>query len=319
MRLLILNTNDVRAALPMLKAIEAMKQAFGQLSAGNAKIPLRSSIATERGVTLMMPAYLQPSKDLGIKIVYVYGDNPNKNLPTVTATVLVFDPETGLPLALMDGNILTAIRTGAGGGLAADLLARKDAKVVALFGAGVQARAQLQGVMAIRNLERVNLISRTQIKAQKLAQEIANWENAPQVNLVETPREAIENADIVITATTSTTPVFDGNYLKEGTHITAVGAYTPQMQQVDAVTMQRAKVIVDSREACLAEAGDIIIPQVTIDVEIGEIINGIKLGRQTDAEITLFKSVGVAVQDAVAAGVVVEEAQKMGLGKVVEL
>ncbi len=303
----------------MSRAIEAMKLAFGQLSNDQATVPRRTQIATDKGITLLMPAYLQTSQDFAIKLVSVYGENPRLGLPTVNGTVLVIDPKTGLPRALMDGNSLTAIRTGAAGGLAAELLARRDASVVALFGAGVQARAQLQGVMAVRAIEQVNLISRTRASALALAAEIDTWSDAPLVNLVPKPRQALENADLVITATTSATPVFDGNDLKPGTHVTAIGSYTPTNREVDAVTVQRARIVVDSREACLAEAGDIIIPQAKIEAELGEIVNGLKPGRQSDEEITLFKSVGVAVQDAVAAGTVLAQAKVKNLGTVLEL
>lgn len=318
MQIRILSASDVRAALPMPKAIEVMKSAFGQLSAGQVTMPLRTQLPTDTGVTLLMPTYLRQSRDLGVKIVSVYSDNPALGLPVVTATVLVLDPQTGSPKAFMDGSSLTAIRTGAAGGLAADLLARPDARTAALFGAGVQARAQLQAVMAVRTVTRVNLISRTLSSAQKLAAEIATWPNGPTVTLVSTPQQAIQDADIIIAATTSPTPLFDGNHLKPGSHVTGVGSYTPQMQEVDAATVRRARVVVDSREACLAEAGDIIIPNATIDAELGEIVNGLKPGRQSDDEITFFKSVGVAVQDAAAAAAVLAEAEAIGLGTVVE-
>ena len=162
-------------------------------------------------------------------------------------------------------------------------------------------------------------MNRTLANAEKLATEIATWPNAPKVNIVANPQEAIQNADIIITATSSSTPLFDGNDLASGTHITAIGAYTPQMQEVDAVTVNKSRIVVDFREACLAEAGDIIIPQVNIDAELGEIINGVKPGRQSEAEITFFKSVGVAVQDAVAAAAVLREAETRGLGTLVNL
>ena len=319
MNIRILSAADVRAALPMPAAIAAMRRAFGQLSAGDAVVPLRGRIATEKGVTLLMPAYLPQSAALGVKIVSVYGENSARGLPVVSATVLVLDPETGLPRALMDGSALTAIRTGAGGGLAADLLARKNARTVALFGAGVQARAQLQAVLAVRDIRRVYIISRTRQSAQRLADEIAGWKNAPQVLLPASSAEAVQNADIVIAATTSNTPVFDGNDLRPGTHITGVGSYTPQMQEVDAVTVERARVVVDSREAALAEAGDIIIPGAEIAAELGEIVNGTQPGRQDDREITFFKSVGVAAQDAIAAAEVLSAAEKLGLGAEVSL
>ena len=316
----ILSAADVRAALPMPKAIDAMRHAYGQLSAGTAVAPPRQHIATDKGVTLIMPAYLPERSEFGIKVVSVYDDNPNLDLPRITATVLVLDPATGSPKAFMDGASLTAIRTGAGGGLAADLLARQDAKTVGLFGAGVQARAQLQAVMAVRDIARVNLISRTQASAQRLAAEISEWTDAPEVNLVSTPEAVVADADIVICATTSATPLFDGNALKSGTHITAVGTFVPEKREVDTTTIRRAhRIVVDSREACLEEAGDLIIPKAQIDAEIGEIVNGDKSGRQSDDEITFFKSVGVAVQDAVAASAVLAAAEAEELGAVFEI
>lgn len=319
MQLRILSAADVRAALPMPKAIEAMRTAFGQLSAGEVTMPLRGQLPTPKGVTLLMPAYLHRSRDLGLKIVSVYNDNPSLGLPIISATVLVLDPQTGFPKAFMDGSSLTAIRTGAGGGLAADLLARPDAQIVGLFGAGVQARAQLQAVLAVRNIIQVKLISRTQASAQKLAGEIATWPDAPAVILAETPRQVVQEADIVIGATTSKTPLFDGNDLKPGAHVTGVGSFTPDAQEIDAVTVRRARIVVDSREMCLVEAGDLIIPKAEIEAELGEIVNGLKPGRQSDDEITFFKSVGVAVQDAAAAAAVLAEAEMRGLGMVVEL
>ncbi|MXV75804.1 ornithine cyclodeaminase family protein [Candidatus Poribacteria bacterium] len=333
----ILSASDVRAALPMPKAIGAMRHAYGQLSAGKAVAPPRQHISTDKGVTLVMPAYLPERSEFGIKVVSVYDDNPNIDLPRITATVLVLDPATGSPKAFMDGTSLTAIRTGAGGGVAADLLARKDAKTVGLFGAGVQARAQLQAVMAVREITRVNLISRTHASAEQFATEISEWTDAPEVNLVSTPQAVVEDTDIVVCATTSATPLFDGNALQPGTHITAVGTFVPEKREVDTTTIRRAhRIVVDSREACLEEAGDLIIPNAEIrtenetpnivknelvlgSAEIGEIVNGDKQGRQSDTEITFFKSVGVAAQDAVAAAAVLAEAETKGLGTVVEM
>ena len=329
----ILSASDVRAALPMPKAIDAMRHAYSQLSAGTVTAPPRQHISTNKGVTLIMPAYLPEHNEnvkqrqilpdaakFGIKVVSVYDDNPNLGLPRINATVLVLDPETGTPKAFMDGASITAIRTGAGGGVAADLLARKDAKTVGLFGAGVQARAQLQAVMAVRDITSVNLISRTQASAQQLAAEISEWTDAPEANLVATSQQVVEDADIVICATTSATPLFDGSALQPGTHITAVGTFVPEKREVDTTTIRRShRIVVDSREACLEEAGDLIIPNAHIDAEIGEIVNGDKPGRQSDDEITFFKSVGVAVQDAVAGAAVLAEAEAKELGIVVEM
>lgn len=320
MHIRILSAADVRTALPMPKAIDAMRHAYGQLSAGKVNAPPRQHISTDKGVTLLMPAHLPERSEFGIKVVSVYDDNPNLGLPRITATVLVLDPATGLPKAIMDGSSLTAIRTGAGGGVATDLLARKDAKTVGLFGAGVQARAQLQAVMAVRDIERVNLISRTKVSAQQLATEISAWTDAPAVNLVPNPQQVVEDADIVLCATTSATPLFDGNAVRSGTHITAVGTFVPEKREVDTTTIRRAdRIVVDSRDACLEEAGDLIIPNAEIDAEIGEIVNGDQQERQSNDEITFFKSVGVAGQDAVAGSVVLSEAEAKGLGTLIEM
>ena len=319
MQIRILSSDDIKKALSMPKAIDAMRIAYGQLSSGQAKVPIRPQISTDKGDTLFIPAYLSKTHNLGIKVVSIYGDNPSKGLPRITATVLLIDQETGLPRAFMDGSILTAIRTGAGGGLAAELLSRQNSETVALFGAGIQARTQLQAVMAVRKIGYVYVISRTQDSAQKLAEEILDWHYTPIINITSSPKEAVRNADIIITATTSSTPLFNGEDLKVGTHITAIGSYTPEKREVDSITAQRARIVVDSREACLAEAGDILIPGVEIDAEIGEIINGDKPARQSDAEITLFKSVGVAVQDIVSASIVLNEAEALGLGKIIEI
>jgi ornithine cyclodeaminase len=319
MKIRVLTATDIRAALPMTEAIEAVARAYGQLSAGRATMPLRSRLHTTKGVTLLMPAHLHESGDFAVKIVSVYGENPKLGLPVVTATVLVLDPQTGVPVALMEGDSLTALRTGAAGGVAARYLARDDAKTVALFGAGVQARAQLKAAMAVRNIERVWVVDPVEAAARRLADDISGRPGAPDVILVESPGAAVAQADIVLTATTATTPLFDGNDLKPGTHVTGVGSFTPQMQEIDANTISRARVVVDQRDAAMAEAGDIIIGQAVIDAEIGEIINGDQPGRQSDEEITFFKSVGLAVQDAVTAAAALKAAEEKNLGTVIDM
>ena len=303
----------------MSQAIEAVSTAFGQYSAGNAVVPLRSRLHTEKGVTLLMPAYLRQANALTIKLVSIYGDNPQRGLPTVTAMLVVFDSESGVPLAIMDGDSLTALRTGAAGGLAAKLLARANAGTVTLFGAGVQGRTQLQAVLAVRAITQVVIVDRARNAAETLAEEIASSPASPNVRVMSDPQEAIENADIVIAATTTHTPLFNGRHLKAGTHVTGVGSFSPDMQEIDAHTIQRARVVVDSREACSAEAGDLIHSNSTIDAELGEIVNGDQPGRLDDQEITFFKSVGLAAQDAVAAAAVLKNAEAADLGQMVSL
>lgn len=319
MQIRVLTATDIRAALPMAAAIDAVASAYAQLSGGKATMPLRSRVQTEKGVTLLMPAHLHQSGDFAVKIVSVYTDNPKLGLPTVTATVLALDSRTGVPLALMEGDSLTALRTGAAGGVAARYLAREDAGCVALFGAGVQARAQLQAAMSVRRIEHVLIVDPFERAARRLADEVAGWPAAPAVELADSPPAALARADIVLAATTTKTPLFDGNDLKPGTHVTGVGSFTPEMQEIDARTIARARVVVDQREAAEAEAGDIIIGKADIDAEIGEIVNGDKPGRQNDEEITFFKSVGLAVQDAVTAAAVLKAAQEKKLGTVIDM
>jgi ornithine cyclodeaminase/alanine dehydrogenase-like protein (mu-crystallin family) len=328
MKLRVLSAAEVRQALPMSDAIEAMRRAYGQLSANQADMPLRTRLQTDRGLVLLMPAFLRQSRELGFKMVSIWSDNPAKGLPAVIAVALVLDPDTGLPQALINGEELTAIRTGAGGGLATDLLARPNASIVAVFGSGVQARAQLEAACTVRQIREVRILGIEPAAVERFAAEVAAWPNAPAaVKIAGSRKDAVEGADIIITATTSDKPVFDGRDLSPGAHITAIGAYTPHMQEVDEVAVQRAdKIVVDSLPACLAEAGDLLIPiekriidKVDIYGEIGEIVNGKKPGRESADEITMFESVGVAVQDAVAASQIFQTAVAQGLGTVVEL
>jgi ornithine cyclodeaminase/alanine dehydrogenase-like protein (mu-crystallin family) len=327
MKIRVLTAVDVRQALPMRQAIEVMRSAYGQLSANQADMPLRTRLETDQGLMLLMPAFLRQSREVAFKMVSIWGDNPNRGLPAIIALAVVLDPDTGQPLALINGEALTSIRTGAGGGLAAELLARPDAGVAAVFGSGVQARAQLEAVCVVRQIKQVRIFGIMPDSVATFAEEVRRWPESPQVVVAKTPQQAVTGADIIITATTSTTPVFDGRDLSPGAHITAIGAYSPQMQEVDEVTVQRAdKIVVDSLPACLAEAGDLLIPiekhlisRVDIYGEIGQIVNGEKPGRESPGEITLFESVGVAVQDAAAASHILRSAEKLGLGTLVDL
>jgi ornithine cyclodeaminase/alanine dehydrogenase-like protein (mu-crystallin family) len=301
----------------MKDAIEAMKTAFGAYSSGKSTVPLRAKVETEKGVTLLMPAFLAEGNALAVKLVSIYDDNPASGFPRISALVVALDPETGRPVALMDGESLTALRTGAAGGLAADLLSRKNSKVLALFGAGVQGRTQLEAALAVRELETVILYDPNHDACKKL---IAGTKRPDlKMYMAKSPREAVESADIVVTATPSKAPVFNGRDLKPGTHVTAIGAFTPEMREIDDATLEKARIFVDSREACLAESGELIQSQAKIDAEIGDVVNGDKPGRQNESEITFFKSVGIATQDAAAASAVLRHAISGGLGKAFDL
>lgn len=322
MQIRILSASDVQAAIDMPAAIDAMRSGFSALARGEAVVPVRLPLETRHGVTLFMPAHLSESGRTGAKVVSVNPGNLAVGLPSIHAVVLVLDPETGQARALMDGTWLTALRTGAVGGLAADLLAAPDASVVALYGAGVQARTQLEAVRCVRDIREVRIVSGPDGTGERLAAELSGLE----ARAVSDPEEALAGAHIVVAATTSRTPVFDGSRVEPGTHVTGVGSFTPEMREVDTALIRRARVIVDQREAVLEEAGDIIGPIRDGDVdesviagEIGEILIDAIPGRTSADQITFFKSVGNAIQDVEVADRVLEVAERDGLGVIVDL
>lgn len=325
--MIILNADDVRRALPMDEAIEAMKDAYASLSDGTAVVPLRTRlpIPDTEALSLFMPAYVRTrdGQALAIKAVSLFPTNPARGLAYIQAAVLVFDPDTGQAQAFLEGSSLTAIRTGAAGGAGIELLSRPESRVAAIFGAGAQGRTQLEAACTARKIETVYIFDPNLDKASALVEEMKGKGGIPQnVRVALTPQEAVANADIICTATTSTKPVFEDADLKPGAHICAVGSYTPDMQEVPAETVKQAKVVVDSYSASLEEAGDILQPmraglfdESHIHAELGEIVLGRKPGRESDEEITFFKSVGIAVQDALAAKVALDNARKMNIGR----
>jgi len=326
----ILSRADVQRALSMQDAIAIVRDAFAQLSNGQATVPLRVAVPIQKhdGVTLFMPAHLHISDALAVKIVSVHNQNPAKGLPLIHALVVVIDAATGKPLATMEGGYLTALRTGAASGVSTDLLARRDARIAAIFGAGTQGRTQLLAVAAVRKLERVYVFDAFRGQVEKFVKDMRGQPGVPDdLRAASSSTEAVREADIICTATTSTRPVFNGNDLKSGVHISAIGAYTPQMQEIDETTLKRAnKIVIDHHEGALAEAGDLIIAlrngaikESDIYAEIGEIAAGKKPGRERDDEITFFKSVGNAVQDASVARAIYDAAVRENFGTEVEL
>jgi len=328
--MLILNADEVRQALPMDQTITAMKNAYASLSNGTAVSPLRTRlpIPNHNALNLFMPAYMQSDSGeaLAIKIVSLFPDNPSRGLAYIQAAVLVLESNTGRAVALLEGSALTAIRTGAGSGAAIDVLARTNSKVLAIFGAGTQGRTQLVGACTARHIETAFIYDSTPAKAQALLEEMAGKNNIPKdIRVAKTPQEAITHADIICTATTSSQAIFDDKDVKSGVHISAIGAYTPEMQEAPIETVARARIVVDCYATVMDEAGDIVkainagaIKESDIHAELGEIILGKKTGRQSDDEITFFKSVGNAVQDAAAAQLALKNARELKLGTEVE-
>jgi len=323
---LLLTRDDVTRVLKMSECMDIVEKAFSELAAGTAVLPLRTNISTPDGLALYMPAYLKQMGALACKVVTVYKNNPRKhNMPTTIGKVLLQDPETGDVKCIMDGGYLTAVRTGAASGVATKYLARKDkSQVAGILGAGVQAKMQLWAVAEARDIIKAYVYDVDDEAAEKFSVEMETKLGLSVIN-VDSPERILE-ADIICTATSSPTPVFDGRKVLPGTHINGIGSHTPNARELDAEIIKRSKLVADSREACLKEAGDIMLPiadrQIApshIYAELGEIINCEKVGRIDEKEITLFKSNGLAIQDAATAKLVYEAALKEGIGKEVQI
>jgi ornithine cyclodeaminase len=330
MKIKVFKAQEIDQALSMAEAVEVVKDAFVQLSLKKAQSPVRTSLnLKEPGeVALVMPAYLGESRALGAKMVTVLPGNPLAQLPAVQGIVILFDASDGSPMALLEGTHLTRFRTGAATGAATQVLSRPDSRTLALFGAGGQSFFQVKGVLAARRIERIRIFDLLEDRANGLMARLQADSSCRGVELLraETPAQALEGADIVVAATTSSRPVFDGKLLSEGTHINAIGAFRPEMQEVDEETIRRSRIFVDSVEACREEAGDLIIPlkKGTIQsrdilAELGEVISGKKPGREGAREITYFKSVGNAVQDISVGQAIFQRARERNLGREVEL
>lgn len=315
----------------MREAIEAMKAAFAALSKGCAHIPHRTNLPIPRhaGVSLIMPSYVDgqslAEEALALKVVSLFEGNRVRGLARIQAAVLVLEPDTGRIDALLEGATLTAIRTAAASGAATDLLARPESTMLAILGAGVQARSHIEAVCAIRPIETVHVYSPSPDRVESLLREFADKaEFQARFTAAVSTADALDGADVVCTTTTSAMPVFADNCLKTGVHINAIGSYKPEAAEIPAESVVRSKVVVDSRDAAWLEAGNLIQPfragrigQDHIHAELGEIVLGLRPGRTNAQEMTLFKSVGIAVQDAFAARVAVANARRLGLGQVI--
>ncbi|MCH7227054.1 ornithine cyclodeaminase family protein [Haloferula sp. A504] len=310
--------SEVAELLPMDRAIELTREGFRALAEGRTEMPVRQKVEMADGDMLLKPCCL-PGRGMTVKLVTTCAGNPDKGLPLVQGIVLVFDDVTGTPRAVIDAGQLTSIRTGAGGGLAADLLACPDSCAVALIGAGVQARQQLLAAMTVRNIKYVTVFDPSDEAVEILKSEFGAMPDPPVITRTRQSDEGVADADIVITATTSPVPTFHGSVLRPGTHVNAIGAYRPDRRELDEDTMRRSYVVVDGMAAAGREAGEVLIPGITPDAELGELVTGAKSGRTSQDEITVFKSVGMAIQDAVSACYVLEEAERLNVGREVTL
>ena len=309
--MIFLNRDQINDLISMEEAIRAMGTAFAQLSNGEAVVPPRLSldIPDKNATSLVMPAYATGSPYYTVKIVSVNYSNPDKGLPLIHGIVQVFDAENGKHIANLDGASITAIRTGAASGLATDLLAKENANVCAVFGTGVQAASHIEAVLEVRPIEKIMVFSRSKPSAEKFCSTLAN-----QVQCEIGEKESLLEADIVCTTTPASSPLFETDEIKPGCHLNVVGSHQPSFREVPTGLVARSKIIVDNREACEQEAGDLIIPVQEgswsfehLHGELGQVVSGDIIARESENEITLFKSVGNAIQDHAMAHLIMEK------------
>jgi ornithine cyclodeaminase len=338
---LILARPDILKAVNWNEAVEVVGQAFAALAGGRARVPLRThfSLEEEAGLLLLMPGAIQAppvsttataeGDQLAVKLVSIFNRNPARGLPLIYGLVTLFEADTGRPLALLEGATLTAVRTGAAGGVAAKYLAVPRPARLALFGTGAQAETQLKATLAVfeSSIEEIRVVGRDVSKAEAFARRMAAETGRP-VRVASNPAEALAGAELVVTATTSYTPLFEDAMLAPGAHINGIGSYQATMREVPGETVVRSRLVVDQREAALSEAGDIAIPLQEglisashIYAELGEIVSGAQPGRAgfKPGEISFFKSVGNAAQDVAMAAQIYRKARLLGLGTEVEM
>ena len=315
--MIVLSQSEVRELLDLDALVDALASAHAELSAGKASLPPRIAalVQEQEGLLGVVPSYL-PSAGLACKLVTLFPHNRDRE--THQAVICVFDPANGAPLALMDGTYVTATRTAAGSALATRLLSRTDARVLALLGTGVQARSHARALPRVRNFEEIRVAGRDLARAAALAEEIG-----PSARAVDSYEEALHGADVVAATTHATEPVVCRRWLSAGTHVNSVGL-NPSGREVDAETVADSLLVVESRESALAPppagAPELVgIDPSRVHAELGELVAGTRPGRTSQDQITLYKSVGVAVQDVAAAALVLGAARERSMGREIEL
>lgn len=323
---LFLGASDIEKLISMNETINVVEKSFRELGEGTAEMTERGviGIPDASGWLGIMTAYLRGMNALGTKAVTVFTRNDASGKSTTQGTMLLLDPLSGDLLSIMDATFITAMRTGATTGIATKYLARTDSKIIGIFGAGIQAKTQLMAVSAVREIERVAVYTPTNSRAPRFVEEMSGLLNI-QVERVRDLRDAV-NSDIIITATTSPTPLFDGELIYPGTHVNCIGAHTKDTRELDSVGIKRGKLIVDLKSSAMKEAGEIIMPiesgELTpdhISAELSDIISGKSTGRENKDEITIFKSTGLSIEDVATAKLVYDKAIKEGIGTEVTL
>jgi ornithine cyclodeaminase len=302
---LFINKEKIASLLPMSECIEVMEKMFRSMASGECMQPLRSLmwLPDKTGLLGMMPGYAEGLGVMGIKAITVFHGNREKGFPSHQGVVILFDAKHGQPLMIFDATEITAIRTAAASALATRLLSRQNAEILAIIGSGEQAKQHIRSMLLVRKIKQINLWSRNEKNALDLAQQISVQYTIP-ISVKKNAQEAVENADIICTVTSSAQPVVMGEWLSPGTHINAVGSSTAAKRELDTAAILRARLFTDCYESLFNEAGDFLIPRnegaITNDHvkgELGEILLGRKKGRENDEEITVFKSLGIASED----------------------
>lgn len=320
---ILLSETDVRAVLSMDALIDAMETALNAFSAGGVRQPLRSVVEVGQGHAFFgsMPAYVERPAALGTKLVTVYHSNLDRGLPSHLATIVLLDPETGGLQAILDGRYITEARTAAASAVSTKYLARPDARVLGIIGSGVQARSHLEALLRVRSFERIQIWSRDPKHVAAFIDDTAP-QIAAQLVPASSARDAVQGADVIALVSAAREPVVRREWIAEGTHLCAVGACRPDRREMDTALVRDARVYVDSVAGALAEAGDLVIPirEGAIDAshivaEVGNVVGGRAKGRRSATEITVFKSLGMAVEDVAAARLAWERASERGLGR----
>ncbi|MDG2013277.1 MAG: hypothetical protein P8J33_07220 [Pirellulaceae bacterium] len=323
--MLILNADEVAQALPMKQAIASMKMAMQALSSGQAEIPLRTHIEANQGTTLVMPGWVSHGdhESLAVKVVSIFNGNQSRGLANILGLVHVLDAETGAPIAILNGAAVTALRTAAVSGAATASLANPDASRLAILGSGPQAKSHFQAMCAVRPVKQASFFSPRRVHVERL---VASLQTDVDLHIADSSEAATREADIICTTTNSNIPVIDNAAIADGCHINAIGSYKPDVVEIPAAVVRRARVFVDHKKTALSEAGDLIQPLQRGEIEtqhlvgeIGELFLGQIAGRLSADNVTLFKSVGNTVEDVVGASDIVRNAERMGLGQEISL
>jgi alanine dehydrogenase len=325
--MLVLSEKDVQSLIDVEELVRALERAHIQFSTGRAVMPVRMVVPVPeiKGRITSMPAYLSEDKALGMKVVTYFPENPGRGLPIILATIFVYSTESGKLLAVMDGTYVTAIRTACISAVATRALANPETPILGVLGAGVQARAQIRTLCKVRKITEIRIYDVVGKSVQGLKAELEP-EIGIRIEAVKRAEEAVRGVDLLVTVTTAKEPIVKADWLKPGLHINAIGSHRPDLREIDGATMRRARLVVDSRSAVMAECGDILLAikegaltEDHIHAEIGEVLAGKKVGRTSIDEITLYKAVGIAIQDVATAKLVYEKAIEKKIGVEVEV